>query len=80
MTSKCARFNELENISCKSAGGRERHARGREVCLGALQVLALYPANAIFTNGYLTTPGQGHAADMAMIEAAGFHVKDMTRV
>ncbi|MBU4367080.1 MAG: biotin synthase BioB [Verrucomicrobia bacterium] len=55
-----------------------RIAGGREVCLGALQVLALYPANSIFTNGYLTTPGQGHAADLAMIAAAGFHVTDMT--
>ena len=43
-----------------------------------MQVLALYPANSIFTNGYLTTPGQGHAADLAMITAAGFHVTDMT--
>ena len=55
-----------------------RIAGGREVCLGALQVLALYPANSIFTNGYLTTSGQGYAADIAMIEAAGFHVTDMT--
>ncbi|MFH1968757.1 MAG: biotin synthase BioB [Verrucomicrobiota bacterium] len=56
-----------------------RIAGGREVCLGTLQVLALYPANSIFTNGYLTTPGQGHAADLAMIAAAGFHVTDMTQ-
>jgi len=55
-----------------------RIAGGREVCLGAMQVLGLYPANSIFTNGYLTTPGQGHAADMAMIAAAGFHVTDTT--
>ena len=55
-----------------------RIAGGREVCLGPLQVLALYPANSIFTNGYLTTPGQGHAADIAMIVAAGFHVTDTT--
>lgn len=56
-----------------------RAAGGREVCLGPLQVLALYPANSIFTNGYLTTPGQGYAADLAMIEAAGFHVTDVTQ-
>lgn len=55
-----------------------RIAGGREVCLGALQVLALYPANSIFTNGYLTTSGQGHAVDLAMIAAAGFHVTDTT--
>jgi biotin synthase len=51
-----------------------RAAGGREACLGALQVLALYAANSIFTNGYLTTPGQGNPADVAMIEAAGFTV------
>ncbi len=51
-----------------------RAAGGREACLGPLQVLALYAANSIFTNGYLTTAGQGHAADVAMIEAAGFTV------
>ncbi len=56
-----------------------RIAGGREACLGALQVMALYPANSIFTNGYLTTPGQGHSADLAMITAAGFHVADLTR-
>lgn len=55
-----------------------RVAGGREACLGSLQVLALYPANSIFTTGYLTTGGQGHSADMAMIEAAGFHVAGIT--
>ncbi len=55
-----------------------RIAGGREVCLGALQVLALYPANSIFTTGYLTTGGQGHSADLAMIESAGFHVSGIT--
>ncbi len=56
-----------------------RAAGGREACLGPLQPLALYAANSIFTNGYLTTPGQGHAADLAMIAAAGFHVTDITQ-
>jgi biotin synthase len=51
-----------------------RAAGGREVCLGPLQPLALYPASSIFTNGYLTTSGQGNSADLAMIAAAGFHV------
>ncbi len=51
-----------------------RMAGGREANLRHLQPLALYAANSIFTNGYLTTPGQGHAADLAMIEDAGFHV------
>lgn len=51
-----------------------RAAGGREANLGALQVLALYVANSIFTQGYLTTPGQGYPEDLAMIEAAGFRV------
>lgn len=55
-----------------------RVAGGREACLGPLQVLALYSANSIFTTGYLTTGGQGHSADISMIEAAGFHVAEIT--
>jgi biotin synthase len=55
-----------------------RMAGGREVCLGALQALALFPANSMFTNGYLTTAGQGYAADLAMIKAAGFHIDEVT--
>jgi len=49
-----------------------RAAGGREACLGSLQPLALFAANSIFTNGYLTTPGQGRSADAAMLEEAGF--------
>lgn len=56
-----------------------RIAGGREACLGALQPLALYPANSLFTNGYLTTGGQGYQADLAMIEAAGFKITDITQ-
>ncbi len=55
-----------------------RVAGGREACLGPLQPLSLYAANSMFTNGYLTTGGQGHEADMAMIRAAGFHVTEIT--
>lgn len=55
-----------------------RIAGGREACLGPLQVLALYPANSIFTTGYLTTGGQGHSADMTLIHSAGFHVAGIT--
>lgn len=51
-----------------------RVAGGREACLGSLQALALFAANSIFTNGYLTTAGQGYQADLAMIGSAGFHV------
>ena len=51
-----------------------RAAGGREACLRSMQALALYPANSIFTEGYLTTPGQGRSKDAAMIEDAGFEV------
>lgn len=51
-----------------------RVAGGREACLGPLQALALYPANSMFTNGYLTTAGQGYQADLAMLKAADFTV------
>ncbi len=55
-----------------------RMAGGREVCLGPLQALALFPANSMFTNGYLTTGGQGYDADLAMINSAGFYVDEIT--
>ena len=54
-----------------------RAAGGREACLGNLQALALFAANSIFTNGYLTTSGQGYDADIAMIKSAGFHVAEI---
>ncbi len=49
-----------------------RVAGGREVVLGPMQPFALYPANSLFTNGYLTTDGQKPSDDLAMIRAAGF--------
>lgn len=49
-----------------------RVAGGREVVLRSLQVMALYPANSIFTQGYLTTAGATPAADHQMILDAGF--------
>ena len=42
-----------------------------------MQIFALYPANSIFTEGYLTTGGQGHERDMAMIRDAGFHLAEL---
>ena len=53
-------------------------AGGRESCLGPMQALALYPANAMFTNGYLTTSGQGGDADRVLIDSAGFQVDGVT--
>jgi biotin synthase len=54
-----------------------RVAGGREVNLRHLQPLALYPANSLFCNGYLTTPGQGYEADLRMIADAGFQVAEL---
>jgi biotin synthase len=52
-----------------------RVAGGREVNLGSLQPLALYPANAIFIGDYLTTPGQAAEADYRMIAELGFEIE-----
>ena len=49
---------------------------GRELNLGDMQPFALYPANSLFVNGYLTTPGQTAADTHRMIEAHGFEIDD----
>lgn len=54
-----------------------RVAGGREVNLRHLQPLALYPANSLFSNGYLTTPGQGADSDRRMIADLGFRVAEL---
>ena len=54
-----------------------RAAGGREVCLKHLQPLSLYPANSLFSEGYLTTPGQGTSKDEEMITEAGFHIEEL---
>ncbi len=51
-----------------------RIAGGRELHLGSLQSLGLYPANSVFVGDYLTTKGQAPAADYKMIEDLGFEV------
>ena len=50
------------------AGGREGHLRS----LGAL---ALWPANSLFVEGYLTTRGDSTDATYRMIREAGFEVE-----
>jgi len=55
------------NREIRVAGGRERNIR-------SLQPLALYPANSIFMEGYLTTDGQATSDAHKMIEDAGFVV------
>ena len=52
--------------------GELRIAAGRELHLGPLQPLGLYPANSIFVGDYLTTPGQPPVEDYRMIESLGF--------
>lgn len=51
----------------RASAGRER--------LGDKQVLALYAANSLFVDGYLTTPGDPHAQVRSWIEGAGFEVE-----
>ena len=53
-----------------------RAAGGRERALGAAQGLALYAANSIFVEGYLTTPGQPRDEARTMIAALGFAVEE----
>ncbi|HET9869631.1 MAG TPA: biotin synthase BioB [bacterium] len=48
-----------------------RAAGGREITFRSLQPLVLYVVNSIFTNGYLTTGGQGENADHRMIQDMG---------
>ena len=52
-----------------------RAAGGREVNLRSLQALALYPANSIFVEGYLTTSGQQAQEAHRMIEDMGFEIE-----
>lgn len=52
-----------------------RMAAGRELYLGTWGGLALYPANSIFVEGYLTTPGQQAHAARQLVEDAGFEVQ-----
>jgi biotin synthase len=51
-----------------------RVAAGREGHLRALQPLALWPANSLFAEGYLTTRGDEVAETYRMIREAGFEV------
>ncbi len=53
-----------------------RVAGGRERSLRSLQPLALYPANSIFMEGYLTTGGQSISEAHRMIEDLGFEVEE----
>jgi biotin synthase len=52
-----------------------RAAAGRELHLRHLQPLALYPANSIFSSGYLNTTGSSHNETLQMIKDLGFTTK-----
>jgi biotin synthase len=52
----------------RAAGGREKNLR-------SLQPLALYVADSLFVDGYLTTPGLAHQEVWNMIEDMGFIVE-----
>jgi len=49
---------------------------GREIHLRSLQPMSLYPANSIFVNGYLTTPGQRDTEAHQMIKDLGFEIEE----
>jgi biotin synthase len=71
---RCLRILALLRFVCPDK--EIRVAGGREVNLGSLQPLALYPANAIFIGDYLTTAGQTAEADYQMIADLGFEIEE----
>ena len=54
-----------------------RIAGGREVFLRQMQPFALYAANSMFTEGYLTTGGNGYSRDCELIADAGFVIAEL---
>ncbi|MBF0621762.1 MAG: biotin synthase BioB [Magnetococcales bacterium] len=52
-----------------------RAAGGRETNLRSLEALALYPANSLFSEGYLNTGGHDASRTIQLIEDAGFVVE-----
>ena len=52
-----------------------RIAAGREVHLRNMEVMALYPANSLFVDGYLNTKGESRRKTLQMIKDAGFTIK-----
>ncbi|HEX9780934.1 MAG TPA: biotin synthase BioB [bacterium] len=71
--SKCLKVLALMRLM--NPDSEIRAAGGREVNLRSLQPLALYAANSIFVEGYLTTPGQQAEEARRMIEDMGFEVE-----
>lgn len=52
-----------------------RVAAGRELHLRSMQVMALYPADSLFLDGYLNTKGDDRRRTLQMIKDAGFTIK-----
>lgn len=52
-----------------------RVAAGREIHLRSMEVMALYPANSLFLDGYLNTKGAERLRTLQMIRDAGFTIK-----
>jgi biotin synthase len=52
-----------------------RVAAGREIHLRSMEVMALYPANSLFLQGYLNARGSSNARTLRMIRDAGFSIK-----
>ena len=55
-------------VEIRVAAGREHHLR-------SMEVMALYPANSMFIEGYLNATGTATARTLQMIEDAGFTVE-----
>jgi biotin synthase-like enzyme len=68
----CLKVLAMVRFVCPSS--ELRIAGGRELHLGHLQCLGLYPANSIFVGDYLTTRGQPPAEDFEMIRQLGFEI------
>ena len=51
-----------------------RVAAGRELHLRSLQVMALYPADSLFLDGYLNAKGDDRRRTLQMIQDAGFTI------
>lgn len=52
-----------------------RVAAGREMHLRSMEVMALYPANSLFLQGYLNAKGADNGRTLRMIADAGFTIK-----
>lgn len=52
-----------------------RIAAGRELHLRSMEVMALYPANSLFLDGYLNAKGSARLHTLQMIKDAGFTVR-----